>query len=208
MTQPIEPARRATVDELPQLVTLWREKGLPWATLEKRVQDHQIIHSAGGELLGAIGWETGTNDARIHSEVFARDEQATELRAQLWERLRVLAKNHGVARVWTQLDGPFWGQNGFAAPTPEQTAKLPPAWAGDARLWQVLQLREEAAVQGLTLDQHLAIFKEASRAERESLQQKAKVMRIIALVSALILAGIVGVWAVSFFRLQSRRRRR
>ena len=208
MTQPLQPARRATVDDLPQLVALWREKRLPWELLEKRVQDHQIILSAGGELLGAIGWETGSNDARLHTEVFAHDAQADELRVQLWERLRVLAKNHGVARVWTQLDTPFWLQNGFAKPTPEQSAKLPPDWAGDAQPWQVLQLREEAAVQGLTLDQHLALFKEASRAERESLQQKARVMRFIALAAAVALAAVVGYWAFSFFRLQSRRRRR
>ena len=195
------------MDDLPQLVALWREHGLPWEQLEKRVKDHQIILSVGGELLGAIGWEAGSHDARLHTEVFARAEQADELRVQLWERLRVLAKNHGVARVWTQLDAPFWLQNGFAGPTPEQAAKLPPDWAGDARPWQVLQLREEAAVQGLTLDQHLAVFKEASLAERESLQQKARVMRFVALAAAVALAALVGFSAVSFFRMQARRRK-
>src|SRR5439155_27234308 len=103
MTTSNPPVRRATVEDLPKFVPLWQEENLPGPELEKRFKEFQVVEGPDGDLLGCMGLEIGGVEARLHSEVFAHAGQADTLRELLWERTQVLAKNHGLLRVWTQF---------------------------------------------------------------------------------------------------------
>ena len=65
--------RRASIDDLPQLNSLWQQERLPSASLEKRFKEFQVVE-ASSEILGAIGLEVLGTEGRLHSEVFAHPE--------------------------------------------------------------------------------------------------------------------------------------
>src|SRR5262245_14960215 len=113
MTNSSLQVRRANIDDLPKLISLWQTEGLSWEALEKRFKEVQVVEAPAGEILGALGLESASNEGRLHSEVFAHPEQADTLRELLWERVQVLAKNHGLVRLWTQLATPFWARSDF-----------------------------------------------------------------------------------------------
>src|SRR6266516_389477 len=120
--------RRATVEDLPKLVALWQQEDLPWQELEKQFKQFQVVEARGGELLAALGLETAGTEGRLHGEVFAHAEQSDALRDLFWERIQVLAKNHGLVRLWTQFSSPFWNQTGFQYAAADLLSKLPAAF--------------------------------------------------------------------------------
>jgi N-acetylglutamate synthase-like GNAT family acetyltransferase len=204
MTTPEHQVRRATVEDLPQLRELWRQANLPWQDLEKQFKDFQIVQAASGPLLAAIGLRLASNQGWLFSEAFAQPDQAETLRPLLWERVRIVAQNHGLVRLWTQGTTPFWQVNGFLAAGPEQLAKRPESFATDDRPWLVIQLRDEGAA-SLNLDKEFAVFQEAQKEERERLMRQARVAKLIALVVGLaVFAAVI----VLLFRFQSAASRR
>jgi N-acetylglutamate synthase-like GNAT family acetyltransferase len=196
--------RRATIDDLPQLSALWRQGNLPWQDLEKRFQEFQVVQSANGQVIGAVGLQIAGSEACLHHEAFAQPNQADALRGTLWERVRIVAQNHGLVRVWTQMDLPFWRSAGFGAAGPEQLQKRPPAFASVDHPWLVVQLKDEAAT-ALSIDREFALFKAASREETEKVHRQARVMKIVAGIVAAVVFILVIVWAYSFFKLKSGR---
>jgi N-acetylglutamate synthase-like GNAT family acetyltransferase len=206
MSTPQLQVRRATIDDLPKLAPLWRAENLPVEDLEKRFKEFQVAESQGGEVFGAIGLQIAGHEARVHSEVFTHPEHADALREKLWERVKVLANNHGLVRVWTQLAVPFWHQNGFAAVPAEALGKLPPAFLGDSRPWLLVQLRPEPS-SAISLDKEFAMFREAERERTERMFRQARVLKMIAAAFAVAVLFLVLFWAISFFRLQNKMRR-
>src|SRR6266508_2130918 len=186
MTTPSQPARRATIEDLQKLTPLWTQAGLPAEGLSKRLQEFQVIDGPSGDLAGALGLQIVGHEGRLHSEAFLHAAEAETVRARLWERVQMISKNHGLVRVWTQLDAPFWRQNGFGAPAPETAAKLPAAFAGNPALWNVLQLRDET-VTAPSLEKEFAMFREMQKEETNRIFRQAKVMK---LVVAVILLGV------------------
>src|SRR5688572_8993095 len=114
MSTPQLQVRRATIDDLPKLAPLWREENLDVDDLEKRFKEFQVAEGLSGEVIAALGLQVAGQEGRLHSEVFARPEEADLAREKLWERAQIIANNHGLVRVWTQLTAPFWHTNGFA----------------------------------------------------------------------------------------------
>jgi len=64
--------RRATVDDLPQLIELWQIENLPWQELERRLTEFQVADDGTGQVVGALGIQIAVRQANIHSEVFRR----------------------------------------------------------------------------------------------------------------------------------------
>ncbi len=199
MTTPHQ-VRRATVEDIAQLSPMWEQENLPTAELEKRFKEFQVVEQE-GILLGAIGFQVLGQEGLLHSEVFLRPEDAEFVREHLWERAQILAKNHGLIRVWTQLHTPFWHGNGFKAPTGEIAAKLPGVFAYGTEPWLYVQLREETAALP-SIDKEFALFKESEREQTERMLRQAKVLKVIAAGIAVIVFLLVIVWAIYFFRLQ------
>jgi N-acetylglutamate synthase-like GNAT family acetyltransferase len=119
--------RRATVDDLPALKSLWLTARLPADELEARLTEFQVVE-AGGVFAGALGLQIVRQHARLHSEDYADFSVADAARELFLERLQKLAANHGVFRVWTQETSPFWTRWGFQPANAETLARLPEEW--------------------------------------------------------------------------------
>ncbi|MDQ6632879.1 MAG: hypothetical protein M3Y82_14175 [Verrucomicrobiota bacterium] len=185
--------RRATTEDVPSLIILWRTAHLPVHELEKRFTEFQLVESADG-ILGAIGLQISQQQGKIHSETFADFSQADRWRPLLWKRLNVVAQNHGLFRFWTQETAPFWPQNGFVTPA-EKVLKTIPADFGEAKTWLYFQLKEENALPE-AIEATFAKFKEAEKAKTEKIQAQARLMKVIATLIAVLL--FVG-WVVCLF---------
>jgi len=199
-------ARRATIDDLSKLTPLWRAEGLAAHELEKRFKEFQLLEGPEGEVLGTIGLQISGHEGRLHSETFAHPEDGDALRQLLWERVQMIANNHGIIRLWTQLESPFWHHVGFTGASGDLMVRLPSVFAGDhRRAWLFYQLRSETSPV-VSLDKEFAMFREAERERTEKIFRQARVLKMIAAVLAVAVLGLVIFWAISFFQLQRRRR--
>jgi N-acetylglutamate synthase-like GNAT family acetyltransferase len=197
--------RRATIEDVPKLVELWSQESLPCDALTKRFHEFQVVEQEGGALLGAIGLQIAGHQGRLHSEVFARPENSDVVRALVWERAQVIAKNHGLVWVWTQFNAPFWRQNGFHAPDSETATKLPGAFTGDPRPWTCLQLREETNTPA-AIDREFAIFKEMEHERTERLFRQARIMKLVAVLVVSIVFVLIFFWGFYWLKTQGIRR--
>ncbi len=178
--------RRATVEDLPALKTLWAASGLSAAGLEKRVTDFQVALGDAGDVVGCVGMRLNAKQAMVHHEAFTVPAQAGEIRPKLWDRLLKVAQNHGLLRVWIVESKPqsFWNTKaGFKPVCAETAAKLPADFGAASDPWQVLTLREESETL-VSMEKELEAFQKLQRLETEALMQRARVYRVIAAVIA------------------------
>jgi len=196
--------RRATVEDLPQLRDLWRRENLPWQDLEKLFKDFQVVQTASGQLIAAQGLQVAGTEGWVFCEAFGQPGLADTLRLKLWERLRIVAQNHGLVRVWTQSSAPFWPMNGFSAASPEQLQKKPAGFTGGDQPWWVLQLRDEG-VTSINLDKEFALFQEAQKEDTARLYRQARIAKAVALVVGLLLFTAIIVLAFRFQAAAARR---
>ena len=184
--------RRATLDDVGQLTTLWQSMRFPVDELARRITEFQVAEGPDGKVLGAVGLQIAQRQGRIHSEAFTDFALADQLRPLLWERLRGIATNHGLHRFWTQEEAPFWSHCGLVAPDPEALEKLPLLWRNSpARAsWLTLKLREDVA-EVISADQEFALFMQAEKARTERAFQQARILKMIATLIALAMLGLV-----------------
>jgi len=203
MTTPNLQARRATIEDLHKLIPLWQQAGLPAEEIGKRLQEFQVVEGDDGAMLAAIGFQIAGKDAQLHTECYSSADQAEGFRALLWQRIQMISKNHGMIRLWTQLEGPFWDQNGFQPAPPDVAAKLPPAFTGAGQPWKFVQLREDVATSPL-IEKEFAMFKEMQQAEREQTFQRARRMKVVALIAVLAVFALLLIWAVAWLKTDLR----
>ena len=113
----------------------------------------------------------------------------------------MIAANHGLTRVWTQMSAPFWKQV-FAEPSAEIQVKLPASFGGADRPWLFLQLKEEVAA--VSLDKEFALFREAEREQTQKLFKQARLLKVLAFAFGIGVLALVIVWAFMFFQAQRR----
>jgi N-acetylglutamate synthase-like GNAT family acetyltransferase len=189
--------RRATVQELPQLLALWKLDRLPVEILEKRFTEFQVVLDGAGTVLATVGLQIAGTDAALHSEAIARPELADELRQQLWDRLQSVFHNHAIERVWTQLSAPFWRMLGFERAQDDQLASKPASLGNDG-VWQVLPLR--AADATAALEKQFTLLKTMQQQESQRLRDRVQLWKKVALIVTLIVFGLVIAWAVVLLR--------
>jgi len=202
MTTPTPQVRRATVEDLPKLTTLWNLEQLPAEHLEGRFKEFQVAE-VDGELLGALGLQVAGHEGLVHSEALAKFDQADALRAQLFERVRTVAANHGLVRLWTQLATPFWKTSAFDTASAEILGKLPAAFGGSRQSWMCLKLRDDPAPNE-SIDKELALFKEAQQEDIRRIQHQAKIAKIVAMVVVLAVFALIAGLALVYFTNQKR----
>src|SRR5688572_1936101 len=169
MSEPQYSLRRATVDDLPGLKVLWERARLQVLDLEKRLTDFQLVVSDAGDLIGAIGLHIEGKQGKVHSEAFAQPEQDAKFRDQVWERIQVVARNHGLVRLWKREGGPFWQQQGgFAEASAELVKRLPASFGDAPGRWLMLQLREEN-LSVLSLEREFELFQVSQQQETAKL---------------------------------------
>ena len=206
MTTENPQVRRATIEDLPKLIELWQIEGLPLHDMEKRFKEFQVIES-GGAVVALLGLQIVGLEGRLHSEAFAHPEQADALRALFWDRLQILAQNHGLVRLWTQFTTPFWNRSGFQASSPEKLEKLPPAFAGDPHPWRYFQLRDDPASHS-SIDKEFAMFKEIEQERTQRLLRQAKLMKLVAAVVVMAVFVLIAFWIVAWYKAQGQARPR
>jgi N-acetylglutamate synthase-like GNAT family acetyltransferase len=170
--------RRATTDDRESLKALWRSMLLPADELEPRLTEFQVVETADGQLLGAIGIQIVRQHARLHSEGYLDFAHADEARQLFWKRVQTLASNHGVFHVWTQENSPFWSQLGFRSANAARLAELPPEWQPTRGEWFMLQLKDEQAIVN-ALGKDFAAFMSAEKRNTERTYEQARTLKTI-----------------------------
>ncbi|HEY0552030.1 MAG TPA: hypothetical protein VGF13_20685 [Verrucomicrobiae bacterium] len=171
--------RRATLEDLPQLIALWRLEQWPAETLEKRFTEFHLVADTDGRVLAAIGIQMGGTQGLLHSESIGRAEISDALRGLLWERLQVIIKSNSLERLWTQLNSHYWRDLGFQRATAEQLKMLPAKFAQGERPWTVKSLC--AADANAVLEREMAEIKALQLREIARAQQRVQTMKKIAL---------------------------
>ncbi len=195
MTPPNYRARRATLDDLAALKPLWESMRFSVEELEKRLTEFQVVENAQGEVVGAIGVRLSGRQACIHSESYADYSVADLCRPLFGERLQVLSANHGIARLWTQENAPYWGQQGFQPANEEILKSLPPAWCNESPAWLTQQLKSEEAF--VSMEKELAVLMQSEKAQTNKLHQHARALKFITTLAAVIF-GIFVIGALIF----------
>jgi len=189
--------RRATLDDITQLVALWKSMHLPADELAKRVTEFQVAQSAEGTVVGAVGLQIAERQGRIHSEGFTDFAVADQVRPQLWDRVHAVATNHGLLRLWTQEQAPFWTHCGLVKPDEDALGKLPALWRNQPASWLTLKLKDDVETL-ISVDKEFALFMESEKQRTARAFQHAKILKGIAMVIAIALCALM---FVAFFQL-------
>ena len=183
--------RRATVEDIAALKSLWESLRPPVADLERRLTEFQVAEDANGKVLGTFGFRVNGRNACIHSEAFENFAIAEDIRPLFWERVQALAINHGIARLWTQEHAPFWSRNGFLAVTGETLQKLPQDWDRSQAHWLTLRLKDEEVI--ASFDKEVAMLMASERRRTAETIEKTKTLKsIVTIIGILIACAIFG----------------
>jgi N-acetylglutamate synthase-like GNAT family acetyltransferase len=184
--------RRATTDDFQSLKSLWNSMRLPADELEKRLTEFQVIEAADGQIIGAVGLQIIRRHALLHSEGYTDFAVADAARQLFWERIQTITAHHGVFRVWTQENSPFWVHWGFQPANAETLERLPDEWKPSEGKWLTIQLKNEEAI--ATLEKELALFRESEKKRTAQALDQARTMTttitIIAFVVGIVLIGV------------------
>lgn len=199
MTSPEYRVRRATLDDVGQLTDLWSSMRFAADNLARRITEFQVAEQADGRLLGAVGLQISERQGLIHSEGFTDFAMADQLRPLLWERLNSVAINHGLVRLWTEEEAPFWSHCGLTQPDVEVLQKLPVSWRSSKSRWLCLKLRDEPEAV-ISLDKEFALFMEAEKQRTARAFQQARILKLVATLVAVALFGAVLLGAIYLMR--------
>jgi N-acetylglutamate synthase-like GNAT family acetyltransferase len=193
--------RRATIEDLEGLCSMWQASQLPAPDLEKALTEFQVAVSAPGTLAGAVGLRMEALQGWLHNETYSDYGLSDTLRPLLWERLQNVARSHGLCRLWTQESALFWKQNGFAAASRELIDKLPKTFGEPNRPWLCLQLRDDKALPD-AIDLEFARLKETERERTDRLLAQAARLKWMATLLAIGLFVFVVLGSIYLLRLR------
>jgi N-acetylglutamate synthase-like GNAT family acetyltransferase len=174
--------RRATVDDLPALKSLWLAARLSADELKDRLTEFQIVE-ADRVFAGALGVQIIRQHARLHSEDYADFSVADAARELFWERIQKISANHGVFRIWTQEASPFWTRWGFQPANVETLARLPDEWKNLEGGWLTLELKNEAAINAVLKNQ-FGSFMEAEKKQTAQLAENARKFKLFVTIAS------------------------
>ena len=191
--------RRATVDDLPALRSLWSDAQLPADALESRLTEFQVVEN-NGEFAGAIGVQIVRTALLLHSEDYADFGVADRARELFWERIQTLASNHGVFRAWTQETSPFWTHWGFQPATAEELARLPEEWQAREGRWLTLELKDEDAIKS-ALGNQFSDFMESEKQKTERIAASGRKINLFIIIAGFSV-GLIGIGVAAYLFIQ------
>jgi N-acetylglutamate synthase-like GNAT family acetyltransferase len=201
-TLPKYQARRATLEDLPALRSLWDRAKLPTQELEKRFTEFQVVPGDDGNILAAVGLQLLKQNGYIHSEVFSDPSFAVEVRPPLWHRIITVAKNNGLHRLWTLPTAAFYREQGFLDVDEGLRQKIPVEFGNPGADWISLKLKDEAVI---SAEREFEIFAMAQREESARMISQAQSLRLIAYI--LLFVSLIGVAVLAFVYSRIRRNR-
>lgn len=181
MNASVPSARRANVDDLPAIKTLWAKCGIDVPEAERRLTEFQVAMDSNENLAGCGALRISGQNGLIHSEGFSQKDQRDWVRAALWPRFQALARNLGLARLWIRDADDFWKANGFAAPT-ETSLKKWPMELGEpgAGLW-CLVLKEES-LELISIEKEFELFQQSQKESSDKVLRQARTLKSVAMV--------------------------
>lgn len=185
--------RRATVEDLDALRSIWISMRLPADELEKRLTEFQVVADAEGNVLGAMGFQILRQHALLHSEGYSDFSIADDARKLFWERIQTLASNHGVFRLWTQENSPFWLRWGFQNANGEKLERLPAEWKAAEGSWFTLELKNEDAINHALKNQFAGFMEGEKKSTAEVAARGKTINTVITVVCFAIFFVCVGV---------------
>jgi hypothetical protein len=181
------------------MTALWQSMHLPPDDLAKRITEFQVAEGAEGKIVGAVGLQIAERQGQLHSEAYSDFALADQLRPMLWDRLSAVAANHGLWRLWTRDQSPFWARCGMAKADAETLTKLPALWRDQPGAWLTLKLKEDIE-KVISLDKEFAMFMACEKERTERAFQHAKMLKMIATLIAFALLAVILVGAFFLFR--------
>ncbi|MGA2245854.1 MAG: hypothetical protein ABSH48_12705 [Verrucomicrobiota bacterium] len=185
--------RRATVDDLPALRSLWLNAHWPADELESRLTEFHIVES-GGQFAGALGVQIIRQHARLHSEDYTDFAVADAARKLFWERIQKLAANLGVFRIWTQETSPFWTHWGFRPASAETLTRLPEDWRNLEGRWLTLELKNEDVINQVLQNQFAGLM-DAEKRQTARIASRARTLKVITISILFVFAAVCFVLA-------------
>jgi N-acetylglutamate synthase-like GNAT family acetyltransferase len=187
--------RRATVDDLPALKSLWLAARLSADELKDRLTEFQIVE-ADRVFAGALGVQIIRQHARLHSEDYADFSVADAARELFWERIQKISANHGVFRIWTQETSPFWTRWGFQPANLETLARLPDEWKNLEGGWLTLELKNEDAI-NTVLKNQFGRFMDSEKKMTAQIAERARKLKLFITIAGFAIFFIclaIAVW--------------
>lgn len=184
--------RRATVDDLPQLMQLWSAAFYPADILEKRLTEFHLVEDAESKrILAAIAIHPEDNAVMLHSEVFGDLTNQDLYRDMLWPRFQALARNLGVSRIWTQESAPFWKKVGFASVTKDILSSRPNFPDSEEHLpWLSIQIFNEKKIKEAMGDKFEQLIRQ-QQDETEAFTRQLRVLRNVIIVLGVAMIGFM-----------------
>jgi hypothetical protein len=175
---------------------LWKSMHFPADELARRITEFQVAIGPEGKLVGAVGLQLAQRQGLVHSEAFTDFSLAESLRSQIWDRIQAVATNHGLLRLWTQEQAPFWHHCGLAKADEEALQKLPAPWRNESsHPWLTLKLKDDLQ-EVILADKEFARFMEAEKQRSQRVLQQARALKVVATVIALGVLILVVVGAL------------
>lgn len=195
--------RRATLEDLPSLRSLWHNARLPEADLEKRFTEFQVVAGPDGNVVGAVGLQILKQNGYIHSEAFSDPSLAAEVRPLLWNRIHTVSKNNGLFRLWTLPTASFYREQGFADVDAALRQKIPPEFGNPGADWISLKLKDDAVI---SAEREFEIFAMAQKEESQRLISRAQSLRVLAY--GLLFFVLAGIAALAYIYSRIKRSKR
>lgn len=163
---------------------------IPNADLDRRLTEFQVAEAADGTVVGTVGFQIVNRHGMIHNEAFSDFGVADQVRPLFWQRLNALALNHGIARLWTRENSPFWTQNGLQPAAEDALNRLPEQWDRAVPRWLTLRLKDEDVI--ASLDKEFDMFVAAEKARSaEALGSAQKLKSVVVWTVILIAVGAI-----------------
>lgn len=184
-------ARRAAVEDLAALQTLWQENGLPWEQLGGFLAEFQVAVDEDGLITAAVGLLIEGEHALLHTEAVRPNTDGDLARSALWRRVQIVARNQGVERIWTQEDAEYWATVGFAPVPPPLAERAPASFLKTSEEWRACDLLDPERAKAMIHEQ-LAILEAERMQSAAAFQQKVKNFRLFAILLALVVVMLCG----------------
>lgn len=194
--------RRATVDDLATLKSLWEAMRITEPDLEKRLTEFQVAEGPDGKVIGAVGFHIAQRHGLIHSEAFSDFGAADQVRPLFWTRIQALALNHGTVRLWTRENTPFWTHSGLQPADAETLNRLPEVWDRTAAGWLTLRLKDEDAIASLDKEFEMFVASEKARSA-DALGQAKKLKTVATLIGILLILALAIATVVVVFNYRA-----
>ena len=194
-------ARRAAPEDLEALEGLWQQAALPWDQLGGFLQEFLVVTGEDESVIGAIGLLIDGDDALLHSEAIHPAVDADAVRAALWRRMQIVARNQGVKSLWTQEDAPYWLASGFGTATRERIERCRASFMDPAPAisWGMFPLVDPDRVRDV-LEEQFAILEASRLQSAETLEKRIRTIRLFAVVIAV---GFAAAALLIFLRVVS-----